>query len=87
MSGGGATLTIADSGPGFPHSSALERGVSSGPRSTGLGLDIAARVAARSGGTLTLTASVSGGAAAVVELGAPRPAEGAGRRPVRRGRR
>lgn len=85
--GGGASLTVADSGPGFPDASALERGVSTGPRSTGLGLDIAARVATGSGGTLTLTASVSGGAAAVVEWGPPRSADDAGRRPAWRGRR
>lgn len=87
MAGGGASLTVADSGPGFPDGSALERGVTSGPKSTGLGLDIAARVAVRSGGTLTLTASVSGGAAAVVELGPPRAADMTARKPIWLGRR
>jgi signal transduction histidine kinase len=41
--GGGAILTVADEGPGFPPSAA-QRGVSAG-NSTGLGLDIARRIA------------------------------------------
>jgi signal transduction histidine kinase len=41
--GGGALLTVADEGPGFPPSAA-RRGVSAG-NSTGLGLDIARRIA------------------------------------------
>ncbi|GAA1990165.1 HAMP domain-containing sensor histidine kinase [Catenulispora subtropica] len=84
---GGATLTIADSGPGFPDPSAVVRGTSTRLRSTGLGLDIATRVATRSGGTLTVTASTSGGAAVVVEFGPPRGDAGAGRRALRTGRR
>lgn len=86
-SDGGATLTIADSGPGFPDPSTLARGTSSRPRSTGLGLDIATRVATRSGGTLTVTASTSGGAAVVVEFGPTRSDPGPGRRALRAGRR
>lgn len=77
---GGATLTIADSGPGFPDLSAAERGVSSRSRSTGLGLDIVTRTAKRTGGTLTLTATPSGGAAVVVEFGPPAAADGPYRR-------
>lgn len=86
MQGGGASLTVADAGPGFPDASAVERGMSTSAGSTGLGLDIAARVATQSGGTLTLTASASGGAAAVVELGPPRRPDAADR-PARRGPR
>ncbi|MFL6113580.1 MAG: HAMP domain-containing protein [Catenulispora sp.] len=84
---GGATLTIADSGPGFPDHPAIARGASSRPHSTGLGLDIATRVATRSGGTLTATASTSGGAAVVVEFGPARAETGPGRRALRAGRR
>ncbi|BCY13077.1 HAMP domain-containing sensor histidine kinase [Actinoplanes sp. L3-i22] len=42
--GGGAILTVADEGPGFP-AAAAERGASGGD-STGLGLDIARQIAA-----------------------------------------
>ncbi|MEY9855049.1 signal transduction histidine kinase [Catenulispora sp. GAS73] len=70
-SSGGGVLTVADAGPGFPATQAPGRGIGTGPHSTGLGLDIARRVAAASGGTLTLADSLSGGAAVVVELGPP----------------
>jgi signal transduction histidine kinase len=77
--GGGAWLVVADDGPGFPDTDPTERGLSSGG-STGLGLDIARRIAEASGGTLTIGHSPSGGAAVTVGLGPPvRPPGGARR--------
>jgi signal transduction histidine kinase len=77
--GGGAWLVVADDGPGFPDTDPTERGLSSGG-STGLGLDIARRIAEASGGTLTIGHSPSGGAAVTVGLGPPvRPLDGARR--------
>jgi len=66
--GGGAWLVVADDGPGFPHAGLTERGQSSGG-STGLGLDIARRIAEASGGTLTVGRSASGGGSVTVGLG------------------
>ena len=78
--GGGAWLVVADDGPGFPDTDPTERGLSSGG-STGLGLDIARRIAEASGGILTIGRSPSGGAAVTVGLGPPaRPPDGARRR-------
>jgi signal transduction histidine kinase len=60
---GGATvwLEVSDEGPGFSSSAVLVRGLSvSG--STGLGLDIARRLAERSGGSIEIGSSPSGGA-------------------------
>lgn len=69
---GGARLTVADAGTGFPDpAAAVERGAGTRARSTGLGLDIARRVAAGSGGALLLGASRLGGAAVTVEFGPP----------------
>jgi len=77
--GGGAWLVVADDGPGFPDTDPTERGRSSGG-STGLGLDIARRIAEASGGTLTIGRSPSGGAAVTVGLGPPPgPPDGARR--------
>ena len=74
--GGGAWLVIADDGPGFPNADPTERGRSSGG-STGLGLDIARRIAEASGGNLTIGRSTSGGGAVTVGLGPPpRPPDG-----------
>jgi len=68
--GGGAWLVVADDGPGFPDADPTERGRSSGG-STGLGLDIARRIAETSGGNLTIGRSTSGGGAVTVGLGPP----------------
>jgi signal transduction histidine kinase len=66
--GGGALLTVRDSGPGMTVA-AIERGASDGG-STGLGLDIARRTAEASGGALRLGTSATG-TEVVLELGAP----------------
>lgn len=64
---GGALLTVADAGPGFPTPALLERG-ESGAGSTGLGLDIARRTAESSGGSLSLGTSETGGASVTLFL-------------------
>jgi len=56
--GGGAEVTVADSGPGLD-AAAVERGQSGGG-STGLGLDIARRTAEASGGKLLLSSTDPG---------------------------
>ncbi len=68
--GGGAVLIVGDDGPGLPDPRALRRG-SSGAGSTGLGLDIVHRIAASSGGAVTLSRAPGGGALIAVELGTP----------------
>ena len=56
-----AWLEVSDEGPGFSSTAVLGRGLSvSG--STGLGLDIARRLAERSGGSIEVGSSPSGGA-------------------------
>ncbi len=65
---GGAWIVVSDSGPGFSHPDSSRRGLSSAG-STGLGLDIARRIAERSGGTLTLGRSPGGGGAVTIGLG------------------
>ena len=66
---GGARLVVADAGPGLASTDLAERGTSGGG-STGLGLSIATRTAAESGGSLTLGRSDElGGAEVVVDLG------------------
>ncbi|MFY1699241.1 MULTISPECIES: sensor histidine kinase [unclassified Solwaraspora] len=69
VSDDGAVLTVADAGPGLPEGLA-RRGVSQAG-STGLGLDIAARVARASGGRLAV-ADGSPGAVVTLRLGRPR---------------
>lgn len=69
---GGALVVVADSGPGFSHPDPARRGESSAG-SSGLGLDIARRIAERSGGTLALGRSPEGGGAVTIGLG---PADG-----------
>jgi signal transduction histidine kinase len=79
---GGAWLVVSDDGPGFAHPDPARRGQSGGG-STGLGLDIAQRIAEASGGTLTLGRSPSGGAAVTVGLGPAARPERQPRRHVR----
>lgn len=67
-SGTDAVLTVADEGPGWRLAHAETRGAS-GAGSTGLGLDIARRTAAASGGSLDREEGVGGGAVVVVRLG------------------
>jgi signal transduction histidine kinase len=63
-----AVLVVGDAGPGFrPGFDPLKRGASGGG-STGLGLDIARRVAEQSGGRVALSRSRLGGAEVRVEL-------------------
>jgi signal transduction histidine kinase len=69
---GGARLVVSDDGPGMPEGPVLHRG-NSGAGSTGLGLDIVARTAARSGGGVWAGRSGSGGAEVRVDLGPPDP--------------
>lgn len=65
-------ITIADGGGGFTVADPVGRGRSGGA-STGLGLDIARRVAESSGGRLAVGRSDLGGAAVVLVLGAAEP--------------
>ena len=67
---GGAWLVVADDGPGFGAADPTRRGQSSGG-STGLGLDIARRIAEASGGTLIVGRSASGGGSVTLALGSP----------------
>ena len=67
---GGAWLVVADDGPGFGAADPTLRGQSSGG-STGLGLDIARRIAEASGGTLIIGRSASGGGSVTLRLGSP----------------
>jgi len=73
--GGGAWLVVSDGGPGFGDVDPTKRGLSRGG-STGLGLDIARRIAEGSGGSLVVGRSDSGGGAVTLGLGSPaRPPE------------
>jgi signal transduction histidine kinase len=65
---GRAVLVVGDAGPGLGDPERLRRGVS-GAGSTGLGLDIARRVAAASGGSISFGRSRLGGAEVRLELG------------------
>jgi signal transduction histidine kinase len=67
---GGAWLVVADDGPGFPPGSPVRRGQSGGG-STGLGLDIARRVAEASGETMPVGRSAAGGGCVSLGLGPP----------------
>ena len=68
-------LVVDDDGSGFAGAGSMRRGHSS-IGSTGLGLDIVARTAERSGGSTILGSSPSGGARVEVVFGKPWP-EGA----------
>ena len=63
-----ARLVVADGGGGFTVSDPVDRGTSQAA-STGLGLDIARRVAESSGGQLRTGLSPFGGAEVILELG------------------
>jgi signal transduction histidine kinase len=65
---GRAVLVVGDAGPGLGDPERLRRGVS-GAGSTGLGLDIARRVAAESGGSISFGRSRLGGAEVRLEFG------------------
>lgn len=67
---GGAWLVVTDDGPGFGNADPTQRGQSSGG-STGLGLDIARRIAEASGGTLIIGRSAAGGGSVTLGLGSP----------------
>lgn len=54
-------LEVRDEGPGFPSSVVVQRGLSVAG-STGLGLDIARRLAERTGGSMEIGSDASGGA-------------------------
>ncbi len=81
--GGGGWLVVTDDGLGFASGGALRRGLSGG-HSTGLGLDIARRVAEASGGSMTIGRSASGGGRVTLGFGPP---PGTAVRPSRRWRR
>ena len=68
--GGGAWLVVVDDGPGFPPGGPVRRGLSGGG-STGLGLDIARRVAQMSGGSMTVGRSAVGGGSVTLGFGPP----------------
>ena len=63
--GGGGCVVVEDAGPGFDSDEHTRA------RGTGLGLDIARRIAHEAGGTLILGRSDLGGARVEVELGPP----------------
>ncbi|MEU6859062.1 HAMP domain-containing sensor histidine kinase [Glycomyces sp. NPDC046736] len=66
---GGATVDVIDEGPGLPSLGVFQRGASEGG-STGLGLDIARRAAAASGGQLVFGQGPDGAGALIrLELG------------------
>ena len=69
---GEAVLVVEDDGPGFSGPSVIERG-SSGGGSTGLGLDIVAKTAGRTGGTMTVRNRPEGGARIEVVFAPPTP--------------
>ena len=83
---GGAWVVVSDNGPGFSHPDPARRGLSSAG-STGLGLDIARRIAEASGGTLTLGRSPHGGGAVTIGLGPAALPEARQRRHIKPRRR
>ena len=68
VSDGGSVLSLADDGPGFVDLAVKQRG-ESGAGSTGLGLDIVARTAQRTGGGMSVGTSSDGGAEVSVRFG------------------
>jgi signal transduction histidine kinase len=69
--GGGARVVVSDAGRGFTRAD-VDRGAS-GTASTGLGLDIARRVAQSSGGDFAAGRSALGGAEVILDLGGLKP--------------
>ena len=67
---GGALVVVSDEGPGFADDEVVRRGESRAG-STGLGLDIARRTAAASGGDLRIGQAPGGGARVSMRLGPP----------------
>jgi signal transduction histidine kinase len=65
----GARLEVSDDGPGLPFEAPVRGRSDRG--SSGLGLDIARRVAEAAGGSMTLGATTSGGALITLDLRAP----------------
>jgi signal transduction histidine kinase len=68
--GDGALIVVSDEGPGFADNEVVRRGESRAG-STGLGLDIARRTAAASGGDLRIGRAPGGGARVSMRLGPP----------------
>ena len=68
--GDGALIVVSDEGPGFADDEVVRRGESRAG-STGLGLDIARRTAAASGGDLRIGRAPGGGARVSMRLGPP----------------
>ena len=66
----GALIVVSDEGPGFADDEVVRRGESRAG-STGLGLDIARRTAAASGGDLRIGRAAGGGARVSMRLGPP----------------
>jgi len=79
QAGGGAWLIVTDDGPGFGDADPTRRGLSRAG-STGLGLDIARRIAEASAGSLVVGRSASGGGKVTVSLGSPGGPPETGRR-------
>jgi signal transduction histidine kinase len=79
---GGVLVLVSDAGPGIADPDAALRRGSSGAGSTGLGLDIAHRVAESTGGGLKIGTSALGGAQVQLRLrtGTPPPPGGRARR-------
>jgi signal transduction histidine kinase len=66
----GVLIVVSDEGPGFADDEVVRRGESRAG-STGLGLDIARRTAAASGGDLRIARAPGGGARVAMRLGPP----------------